>query len=279
MSKIAVVTDSTACLPSELVQRYRIHVVPTWIHRGQEAFRDGLDISRGQVYRWLREGHHLRTSQPSVGEFLDHFQRLSSKAEAIVSILISGELSGTYGAAVQAAELVKGFPIRVIDSRTVAMGHGFVVLAAARAAEAGGDFGQVLEGARSMIPKVNLLAALETLEYVHRSGRIPGIAALVGSLLKISPVLEVKEGQARIFARVRTKKKALERLLQEARSRMGANLVHAAILHADAMEEAERLRHQVIQRFNLAEVYVTEIPPVLGVYGGPGVLGLAFYRE
>ena len=137
MSKIAIVTDSTACLPLELVQRYRIHVIPTWIHRGEEAFRDGMDITQTQVYHWLREGHCLGTSQPSVGEFLSLFQKLSEKTEAIISILIGAGLSGTYSSASQAAELLKGFPIEVIDSRTVSMALGFVVLAAARAAETG----------------------------------------------------------------------------------------------------------------------------------------------
>ncbi|MFQ5886575.1 MAG: DegV family protein [Anaerolineae bacterium] len=279
MSKIAIVTDSTVCLPQELVQRYGIHVVPTWIHRGQEAFRDGVDITQKQVYQWLREGYRLTTSQPSVGEFMQVFKDVSRKVEAIVSILVSADISGVYSSGFNAAKFLEGFPIQVIDSCTISMAHGFVVLAAARAAQAGATFTEVVEAAKAMIPRVNLLAALETLECAHRSGRIPAITALVGSFLRINPVLEVKDGQITIFARVRTKRKALKRLLEEAKRRMGESLVHAAIIHGDVLEEAEGLKEQVVQRFDLAELYIADIPPVLAVHAGPGALGLIFYKE
>lgn len=279
MSKIAIVTDSTVCLPQELVQRYGIHVVPTCIHRGKEAFRDGVDITPKQVYQWLREGCRLTTSQPSIGEFHQFFAELSKRSEAIVSIFIGAGLSGTYSSALHATTLLEDFPIRVIDSQTVSMAHGFVVLAAARAAEAGATLAQIVEASKAMIPRVNLLAALETLEYVRRSGRVPAIAALAGSLLKISPIVEVKEGQVGIFATVRTKRRALERLLEEAKRRMGDSLVHAAIIHGDVLEEAERLKEQVVQRFDLAELYIADIPPVLAVHAGPEALGLIFYKE
>lgn len=279
MSKIAIVTDSTVCLPQELVQRYGIHVVPTCIHRGKEAFRDGVDITQKQVYQWLREGYRLGTSQPSVGEFMQVFKEVSRKAEAIVSILVSADLSGVYSSGFNAAKSLAGFPIQVIDARTLSMAHGFVVLAAARAAQAGATFAEVVEVAKAMIPRVNLLAVLETLEYAHRSGRIPAIAALAGSLLRITPVLEVKDGQITIFARVRTKRRALERMIEEAKKRVGDNLMHVAILHGDVLEEAKRLKERMTTHFNCAELHIAEIPAVLGVHTGPGALGLAFYKE
>jgi len=279
MSKIAIVTDSTVCLPQELVQRYGIHVVPTCIHRGQEAFRDGVNITQKQVYRWLREGHRLGTSQPSVGEFMQVFKEVSRKAEAIISILVSADLSGVYSSGFNAAKSLEDFPIQLIDSRTISMAHGFVVLAAARAAQAGATFTEVVEAAKAMIPRVNLLAVLETLEYAHRSGRIPAIAALAGSLLRINPVLEVKDGRITIFARVRTKRKALERMIEEAKKRVGDSLMHVAILHGDVLEEAKRLKERTTTQFNCAELHIAEIPAVLGVHTGPGALGLAFYKE
>lgn len=279
MSKIAIVADSSVCLPQELVQRYGIHIVPAWIHRGKEAFRDGVDITQKQVYQWLREGHRLGTSQPSAGEFMQVFKELSRKVEAIVSILASADLSGIYSSAFNAAKSLEGFPIQVIDSRTLSMAHGFVVLTAARAIEAGNSLAQAVERAKAMIPRVNLFAALETQEYAHRSGRVPAITALVGSFLKISPILEVKDGQVGIFARVRTKKRALERLLEEAKRRVGESPAHVAIVHGNVPEEAELLRERVAGLFNLAELYVADLPPVLGVHAGPGALGLAFYKE
>lgn len=279
MSKIAIVTDSTVCLPQELVQRYGIYVVPTWIHRDKEGFQDGVDITQKQVYQWLREGYRLGTSQPSMGEFMQIFKEVSRKAEAIVSILVSADLSGVYSSGFNAAKSLAGFPIQVIDSRTLSMAHGFVVLAAARAAQAEATFTEVVEAAKAMIPKVNLLAVLETLEYAHRSGRIPAIAALAGSLLRINPILEVGDGQITIFARVRTKRKAVERMIEEAKKRVGDNLMHVAILHGDVLEEAKRLRERMTTHFNCAELHIAEIPAVLGVHTGPGALGLAFYKE
>jgi DegV family protein with EDD domain len=159
------------------------------------------------------------------------------------------------------------------------MAHGFVVLAAAKAAQSGATFTEVFEAAKAMIPRVNLLAVLETLEYAHRSGRVPGIAALAGSLLKICPILEVKENQIKIFATVRTKRRALERMIEETEKRVGDSLMHVAILHGDALEEAKRLEERMTAHFNCAELHIAEIPAVLGVHAGPGALGLAFYKE
>jgi len=279
MSKIAIVADSSVCLPDELINKYGVHIIPTIVSKGQEFFRDGVDVTRQQVYRWLREGYRLGTSQPSVGEFMQVFKELSKKAEAIISIVLTGDLSGTYNSAVGAAKMLADIPIQVIDSRTLSMAHGFVVLTAARAIEAGNSLAEVVERAKAMVPKVNLLAALETLEYAHRSGRVPGIAALAGSLLKICPILEVKDNQIKVFATVRTKRRALERLLEEAKRRVGESPAHVAIIHGDVREEAERLKERLVQRFNLAELYMAEIPAVLGVHAGPGALGLAFYKE
>lgn len=279
MARIAIVSDSSVCLPDELIKRYGIHIIPTIVSKGQEFFRDGVDVTRQQVYRWLQEGYRLGTSQPSVGEFMQVFKELSRKVEAIVSILASADLSGIYSSAFNAAKLLEGFPIQVIDSRTLSMAHGFVVLAAARAIEAGNSLAQAVERAKAMIPRVNLFAALETLEYAHRSGRVPAITALVGSFLKISPILEVKDDQVGIFARVRTKKRALERLLEEAKKRVGDSLMHVAVLHGDVLEEAKRLEERMTAHFNCAELHIAEIPAVLGVHTGPGALGLAFYKE
>jgi len=279
MAKIAIVADSTTCLPDELIKKYGIHIIPTIVSKGQEFFRDGVDVTRQQVYRWLQEGHRLYTSQPSVGDFLNLFSELSKKAEGIISIVLTGELSGTYNSAVGAAKMLADFPIQVIDSRTISMAHGFVVLAAARAIEAGQGLAQAVERAKAIIPRVNLFAALETLEYAQRSGRVPAIAAFVGSFLKICPILEVKEGQVTIFARVRTKRKAVERLLEEAKRRVGESPVHLAIVHSNVPEEAEGLKEHVAGLFNLVELYVADLPPVLGVHAGPGALGLAFYKE
>lgn len=279
MSKIAIVTDSTVCLPEELNREYDITVVPTRIRKGNVTFKDGVEVTAAQVYQWLREGERLYTSQPSVGEFQEVFRRLAKTAEAIVSIHPTSDLSGVYNSAVGAAKLMEGFPIEIIDTRTLSMAHGLVVLAAARAARDGASLSEVVEKAKALVPRVTLLAVLESLEYAHRSGRIPAVTAIIGSLLNISPVLEAKDGKIEMLARVRTKKKAVAWLLEEMERRVGKGPIHAAVLHADAWEEAQALRDEVASRFHCLELHFTDIPAVLGVHAGPGALGVAFYAE
>jgi DegV family protein with EDD domain len=280
MGKIAIVTDSAACLPTELVKEYGIHIVPFGLIFGERVFRDRVDITPNEFYHLLAKANDLpTTSQPSVGDFLRVYERLSWEAEAIVSIHIPGELSGTLSTAREAARLVPQVPIRIVDSRTAVTAQGFVVLEAARMAAAGGDLDRVVARAEEMIPRVHLFAVLETLEYLHRGGRVPAVAALLGSALQIRPIFSLCDGHVDILAKVRTKARAVERMLAMMRERARDRPVHTAVFHADALEEAEALREQVASRFNCVELYITEFTPVMGAHTGPGVLGLAFWAE
>jgi len=280
VGKIAIVTDSAACLPMELVQKYGIHIVPFGLIFGQRVYRDGVDITPNEFYHLLVKANDLpTTSQPSVGDFARVYERLSREAEAIISIHVPGELSGTLSSAQEAARLIPQTLIRVIDSRTAVTAQGFVVLEAARMAAARGDLDQVVARAEEMIPRVHLFATLETLEYLHRGGRVPAVAALLGSALQIRPIFSLRDGRVDILARVRTKARAVERMLAMMGEKTGERPVHAAVFHADALEEAEALREQVASRFNCVELYITEFTPVMGAHTGPGVLGLAFWAE
>ena len=168
MSKVAVVTDSVANLPPELVERYSITVIPLLVAFGQEVFRDGVDMTPAQFYRRLREDKHLpTTATPSMGDFLALFHRLAGKAEAIACIHLAHELSGTVAIAEEVGQTFKEVPVRIVDSRSAAMAQGFVVLEAARVAAEGDDLAAVVARAREMIPQVTLVVTLDTLEYLY----------------------------------------------------------------------------------------------------------------
>jgi DegV family protein with EDD domain len=280
MSKVAVVTDSVANLPPELVERYSITVIPLLVAFGQKVFRDGVDMTSAQFYRRLREDKHLpTTSTPSMGDFLSLFHRLTREAEAIACIHLAHEFSGTVAIAEEVGQSFKEVPVRVVDSRSAAMAEGFVVLEAARIAAEGADLAAVVVRARGMIPRVNLVVMLDTLKYLYRGGRIGPAARLMGSALQFKPVLSVENGVVDALERPRTWAKAVRRILEIMATRVRGRPVHAAIVHADALDKAEQLRQKVASLFNCRELYVTDLTPVMGTHAGPGVLGVAWWSE
>jgi DegV family protein with EDD domain len=286
MGKVAVVTDSTCCLPQELVEKYDISIVPlVIIHKGN-SYRDGVDISPGEVYKIMRRRKELpTTSTPSAGDFLNMYVKLSEKAEGVVCITLTGLQSKAFEAAMVAKEKTKevipGTPVEVIDSRAVAGALGFVVLEAARAASEGADLAQVVDTANRMIGRVNHLAMVDTLYYLARTGRIARAAAWAGSLLNMKPVLEhsTQVGETTPVARPRTTAKAVGRMLSIMKDRVGDKTTHVIVHHADELEEGEKLKAEIGARFNCAELYLTEFTPGMGVHAGPGILAISFYTE
>jgi DegV family protein with EDD domain len=264
----------------DLVRQLDIHVVPLWLNLNGQPFQDGVDITPGEAYRWLRANKHLATtSSPSVGDFLRVYAAAGLEAAGIVSIHLSPQLSATYQTALTASSLVDGVPICIVDCHTAAMGQGFVVLEAARAAAVGADLDEVVTRATKVASKMNLLATIGTLEYLHRGSRIGGAATLLGTMLQIKPVLYLGDGHVDVFAKPRTKHRAIALMLEQMAKVADIRPLHAAILHADVPDEAEDLRQQVANRFNCVELYVTELTPVMGAHTGPGVLGVVFYVE
>ena len=280
MGKVTVVTDSSATVPASLAQELGIHIVPILLNLNGQTYRDGIDITPGEVYRLLRAGKSLpTTAAPSAGDFLRVYAAATDKASGIVSIHLPPELSATFSVASTSRELVDGPPIRIVNSQSVAMGQGFVVLEAARAAAAGADLDAVVTRAEQVGRKVHVYAALDTLKYLRRGGRIGGAAALAGTMLRIKPTVYVAGGIVNPFARPRTMSRAIRLMLEEMKRRAEGLPLHASVFHADAPVEAEGLRQMVESDFDCVELHVTEFTPVMGVHAGPGVLGLAFFAE
>ena len=282
MSKVAVVTDSSADIPPCIAETQGICIIPLKVLFGQQVFCDGVDIASEQFYRKLRESEVLpTTSQPSAGDFVQFYSEVGQSAESIVSIHISGALSGTIESACAArAQIGPSVPIHIIDSRSTSMGLGFMVLAAARMAADGLDAPQIVPQIHALIPRMNVLFVVDTLEYLHKGGRIGGAARLLGSVLNMKPLLHIHDGQIDALEKTRTKQRAIARLLEIMKDRIGgAEAVHIAVVHADAEEEALALKEEIEARFQCKELYLCELSPALGTHGGPGVVGAGFYSE
>lgn len=271
---VRVVTDSTADLPAHLVEELRITVVPLTVTFGDETYRDGVDLSTEQFFEHLTQSDALpTTSQPSVGVFQEAYEKLASETKEIVSIHITSKASGTFDAALRAREAISDGPrIEVVDSLSASMGLGFIVLAAARAARAGASLDAVADLARSMVPRIHPYVVLDTLEFLRRGGRIGRAAAFLGGMLNVKPILALRDGVVHPIARVRTRKKAVDRMLDLA---MGhPDIAEVAVLHGTTPEDAEELARRVSERQPEVPVHVGFIGPVIGVHGGPGILGI-----
>jgi len=278
---IAIVTDSTAYMPKDLVAQYGITVVPNVVNWGTKTYRDGIDIQSTEFFERLKtDPVQPTTAVSSIGDFRDGYAQAAELAPAVLGIHLSAKLSGTFSAAEQARALLPDKNIRILDSNATAMALGFVVLAAARAAEAGQSFEQCIAAAEAAIPRVGLVFTVETLEYLRRGGRIGGAQAFLGGLLDMKPILELRDARVEPVERMRTKKKALDRVLDliaEQVSNRGA--VHLATIHAAAAQEAATLLAAAKQRLNAVEAIMAEASPTVATHTGPGTVGLAYYVE
>lgn len=273
---IAIITDSTSDLPEETLARHGITVVPLYILWGGEQLREGVDIDHETFYRRIEgDPEHPSTSQPTPADFVRAIE--ATRAGQVVIVTISSALSGTYNSATAAREHFR-FPIRVIDSRSVSMGLGWQVLAAARARDEGQDLDGIVAAARRARESVRTYFTVATLEYLHRGGRIGGAARLLGTALQLKPLLAVDTGTGRIEAveRTRTRKRALARVVEIALQGLDRDRpLRVAAMHAAARADAEHLAAEVRSAATVEELLIRELTPVLGTHGGPGLVGLA----
>ena len=272
---VRVVTDSTADLPPELARELGITVVPLRVIFGEQAYRDGIDLSSEEFFYRLASAKELpTTSQPSTGEFIQVYEHLAAETDRILSIHLSSGFSGTVDTAHRAAQqLIGRCTIEVIDSATVSMAMGFAVIAAARAARQGADLESCAATARSVLRRQRLAVTVDTLEYLRRGGRIGRAQALLGGLLNIKPILTIRKGEATPLARVRTRQKALEEMLRICLE--GGHVIEAVVMDSTTPEDARFLETEVARRCPGVPVHIGAIGPVIGVHGGPGLIGLA----
>jgi DegV family protein with EDD domain len=279
--RVIVVTDSTSDVPKDLAERLDIYVVPQILIMGNQTWLDGVDIDPPSFYELLRTSPHFpSSSQPSVGYFEDLFSRLSEQYAGIAAVLVSDALSGTVNAASTAAANLPGLAIEIVDSRSASMQQGLIAIEAARAAGEGASLEEVVATARGLVDRVHVYFVVDTLEYLHRGGRIGGAARLFGTALNLKPVLQVCDGIVQPLAKIRSRRKALERVYDLVAAEVaGADRIHMAVLHVAAPDEAVQLAEQLEERFKPVELIRAECGPVIGTHVGPGTVGVAFYME
>jgi DegV family protein with EDD domain len=272
--KFAVVTDSTADLPDDWRDRYAIEVVPLKVLFGKETFRDRIDMTDEEFFRRLAASTSLpTTSAPSPGEFADVYTRLSKDYEGCISIHIGAQLSATAEAARVGAESVEGFPVKVIDSETVTMPMAFLCRIAAESA----SLEEATAAVEQRIPKCRVLALLDTLRYLEMGGRIKRAQAVIGTMLDLKPLLLVEDREIKPLDRVRTRSRAIPRMIEFLRTQLPVE--HLAVMHAQAPEDAERVAADLRKELPDLEIPVGQIGCVLSTHTGPKAMGLVYIKK
>jgi DegV family protein with EDD domain len=277
--KVLVVTDSSASLPDSIRKELDIKVIPLWLIWDDESYLDGVDIDPETFYRRLRDSKSLPSStQPTVAEFKEYYSSLGEICCGVVCVLASSKISGTVDSAIAAREQIPDVPVRVVDSFFSAMGQGLIVIQAARAAAAGKPIEEVARIAEHVRDKTQLLFVVDTLEFLHKGGRIGGAKRLLGTALNIKPILHFEDGLIQPLSQTRTKKKGVMELLDIAEERLDNQpMAEAAVVHVDCVGEGKDLVKLVQERFNPPQIHLSDVSPVVGTHVGPGGLGLAFY--
>ena len=281
MSKVAIVTDSSPYIPKEIIEENHIHVVPLTVIWGEENFYDGVDISPVEFYNRLEKAKVMpSTSQPSVADFEVLFRKLHLEGYDILAILISEDLSGTISSATQAKKLLPDAKIEIVNSETLAMALGFQVLAAARAANQGASLEECKRLAEDNKNRCGVIFVVDTLEFLHRGGRIGTAKRFMGTLLNVKPILSIEGGKIIPLDSVRTQKKALMAIIDiiDERTR-GHKNIRLSSLHANDPETAQFILDEALKRIPTVEQVFSEVSPMIGTHTGPGAVGLAYIYE
>jgi DegV family protein with EDD domain len=280
MAKIAIVTDSVACLSEELLRRYDIRVAAVQIIWDKVKYRDGVDIKTGEFYKRLRTSKTLPTTSSGIpGEFSQIFEDLKKKkVDGIVAVVLTGALGAAYSSAMTAKSMISDVPIEIVNTNTAMMAQGFAVLVAA----AGGSMAEIAKAGRDTASQTHIFWAMDTLEYLRKGGRVSLPQAVFASWLQVKPItgININTGKVEPLARVRTKAKVMDKLIEMMDERVSSTgPLHVAVMHGDATGEAGKLEKMVAAKYNPVELMRSEITPVIGTHTGPGTLGLAFYNE
>ncbi len=277
MKPVSVLTDSTAYIPQPFIDRYQITVVPLVLIWGDETYRDGVDIKPQKFYQRLMESDCLpSTSQPPVSSFKEEFQRLIDQGKDVITVLISSKISGTVDTALQAKQEFGKGNIEIIDSETSGMAMGLHVLEVAKAASQGASLSECTSIAQRAKKQTHVFFAVDTLEFLHRGGRIGGAKRFLGSVLNIKPILEMRDGRIEAVEQVRTQQRAMDRIIQLMKEKVQEEgPVRTAVMHSHASERAKALLERAEREFNAEQTYLAELSPVIGTHVGPGTLALA----
>jgi DegV family protein with EDD domain len=281
MSKVAIVTDSTGCIPDTLIEPYQVTVAPQVLIWDDQVFEDGVDIQPTEFYQRLSKADVMpSSSQVTPIKFEEIFRDLLAQDYEILAVLISEKLSGTISSANQAKQTIgDNAPIEIMDSYTTAMAMGFQVLEAAKAADEGADLAEcmaIIEDART---RCGVYLTVETLEFLHRGGRIGGASRFLGTALNIKPIMKVEDGKIAAVERVRTRRKALARLLDLVAEDVGDAPVSLSSLNANAVEDAQNLLNEAKDRFEVVQTNISNVSPVIGTHVGPGTVGIVYMKE
>jgi len=277
--RIRIVVDSTTDLPAEMIAAHRITVVPIHIHFNGDTYLDRVTLSDEDFYRLIEErGIIPKTSQPAPGEFAEVYRTLAAEADHILSIHISSKLSGTYESAVQAATMVKGeIPVTVFDTLSGSAGAGFMAVEAAEMAEAGRSLEQILARLAWMRDAMRIYLMLDDLKFAQMSGRVGAVQQIAASVLRLKPIIAVENGLLVPLDRVRTHKRAVQRLITAVAEGCGRQPVHLAVVHARALANAQHLLALARERLDVRNAFVTPLSTSVAVHLGPGTLGLVAY--
>ena len=272
---VGIITDSVADIPPPLVDELDISVVPLSVRFGEDVYRDGIDLTPDQFYEKLKISKTFpNTSVPAPADFIQAYDEVSRKTDEILVILVSAHLSATYEVARQSIAMMKRkCRVELLDSQWATMAEGFIVIKAARAAQEGVSLDEVIETARRNIDRVEFRAAFDTLEYLRRGGRIGRAQALMGSLLKINPLITLKDGLVEAAGRTRSRAKAIDNLYDFAAGY--ANIEEMAVGNTACPEEAEALCRRLGNIFPEERIYRSRMTPVIGTHAGPGLLLVA----
>jgi DegV family protein with EDD domain len=277
---IKIVTDSTAYLPEATVRQHDLRIVPLCVHFGEEAFKEGVELSHEEFYARLKAAPVLpTTSQPSAGEFHEVFKELVDAGHEVVVLTISSKLSGTWNSAMAAKEMLPGAAISVIDSLSTAIGLQLMLAAAVEAVQAGASRQEIVDQVEEIKARIHVLFVVDTLEYLAKGGRIGNAKAFMGTLLKVKPILVLQDGVIEPLEQVRSKQKAQARMLDLVEEYVGGKGAQAKVAICGALvpEEVNALSRDLVGRLGCEQPSISEIGPVIGTHTGPGVIGVAVY--
>ncbi|MRX72178.1 DegV family EDD domain-containing protein [Bacillus lacus] len=279
--KTAIVTDSTAYIPEELRNKHDIHMIPLSVNFGGETYQEEVQISAADFYEELKNREDLpTTSQPPIGQFLDLFDRLSKDYDAVISVHLSSEISGTYNGAAAAAEMLEGMKIYPFDSEISCMVQGFYAIEAAEMAKAGVSPQDILNRLNEMKVSMRAYFMVDDLTNLQRGGRLSGAQALIGSLLQVKPILHFVDKKIVPFEKIRTKKRALSRVYDLFREDAALGIpMKAVVIHANRPQEAELMKAELQVTYPHVEFEIGYFGPVIGTHLGEGALGLGWYKK